>query len=97
MTWLHYDKYSQNGIGISSLKFCGLLLRQFATILFVLLLLLIAKGYTITRGKLPALTTVKILVFVTIFLVAHVMMLVWQIAVSFIRVIKNLIFILLAI
>lgn len=39
-----------------------------------------AKGYTITRGKLSPLSTVKLLVFITIYLIAHIITLVWELA-----------------
>lgn len=91
--WIHYDRYSDNGQGYPMMRTFGLLLRsvsiffnmpsssrQFSNVLFVLLLLLIAKGYTITRGKLSAVSNVKLLVFITTFLVCHVIMLVWEIS-----------------
>ncbi|KAI6240182.1 Transmembrane protein [Aphelenchoides fujianensis] len=78
--WLHFDRYADNGRGFPLLRSCGLMLRQFASVVFVLLLLLIAKGYTITRGKISAASTVKLLIFMTFYLVAHVVMLVWELA-----------------
>ncbi|KAI6176859.1 Transmembrane protein [Aphelenchoides bicaudatus] len=78
--WIHYDRYADNGKGFPMLKTCGMLLRQIASILFCLLLLLMAKGYTITRGKLSSLGTVKLMVFMTLYLIGHIIMLVWEIA-----------------
>lgn len=81
--WLHYDRYAADGIGFPLLRFAGLLLRQSASALFFTLLLLISKGFTITRGKITAISNIKVTVFFLVFLIGHHTMLIWQYIVSY--------------
>ncbi|KAI6235271.1 Transmembrane protein [Aphelenchoides besseyi] len=80
LMWLHYDRYADNGRGFPLLRSFGLLLRQFASVIFVLLLLLVAKGYTITRSKISQTSTVKLIIFMTFYLITNVAMMIWELA-----------------
>lgn len=53
-----------------------------ATILFVVLLILLGKGYTITRGRIRPLGVIKLLVFTAVFIVATIAMFIWEATVS---------------
>ena len=55
---------------------------QIALLLFVFLLLLIAKGYTITRSRLSPATSSKLAVFMIVFTLAHFLLIIWEIAVG---------------
>lgn len=50
--------------------------------MFLFLLLLISKGYTITRAKLPRWTTMKLSLFVIAFFILQNFMISWQIMVK---------------
>uniref|UniRef100_A0A915EFP4 GPR180/TMEM145 transmembrane domain-containing protein n=1 Tax=Ditylenchus dipsaci TaxID=166011 RepID=A0A915EFP4_9BILA len=80
LLWMHYDKYADDGRGFPMFKSLALLLRQFSTVIFVLLLLLVAKGYTITRAKICALTTFKLIAFTMTLLFLHIVHIAWAIA-----------------
>ena len=96
--WLHYDYYASRGRGLIVMRVVGLLLRraqsvvyddleshcfrQAAIAIFVLLLLLVCKGYTITRNRLSRSTTIKLIIFMSVFTTAHIMLLVWELVVS---------------
>lgn len=45
---------------------------------FLLLLVLMAKGYTITRGRLKVAFTVKLTVFMCCYIVAYIVLFVYQ-------------------
>jgi hypothetical protein len=67
----HYLVYGLNGIGLRSTRFSGRILEAIAELMFVLLLILIAKGYTVTRARLPQASTLKLAVFVCAFCVIY--------------------------
>jgi hypothetical protein len=55
--------------------------RQMSIVIFILLLLLVAKGYTITRAKLSTSSVVKLVALTAVLLILHVLMLLWQMTV----------------
>ncbi|CAJ0575965.1 unnamed protein product, partial [Mesorhabditis spiculigera] len=69
-----YYLYALNGFGINQLKQMGMFMRGFQTSLFLLLLLLIAKGYTITRGRLSASSICKLVSFIFSYMVVYIAM-----------------------
>jgi len=50
--------------------------------IFLLMLILMAKGYTITRGKLSNSSTIKITVFMTLYTITYVVIFIWEAIVS---------------
>lgn len=55
--------------------------RAFGTLsylTFILMLILMAKGYTITRGKLTSASTIKISVFFTLYFVTFVVLFIYE-------------------
>ena len=50
--------------------------------MFVVLLILMAKGYTITRGRIRKIGAVKIVVFSIIYCVVTIAMFIWEATVS---------------
>ncbi|KAL3112741.1 hypothetical protein niasHT_019715 [Heterodera trifolii] len=80
--WAHFDKFSNDGIGFPMLRMLSTIVRQFSIVFFVLLLLLIAKGYTITRARLSTFSSVKLTLFVSVYLALRLLMLIWEIVVS---------------
>jgi len=98
LIWMHYDRYSENGRGFPLFKLIALMLRywglklcpsmksgnlrQMAIVVFILLLLLVAKGYTITRAKLSTSSVVKLSALTAVLLILHVLMLLWQMTVT---------------
>ncbi|KAF7635906.1 GpcrRhopsn4 domain-containing protein [Meloidogyne graminicola] len=79
LLWMHYDNYAENGQGMPLLKFFSMILRQFSIVLFVLLLFLIGKGYTITRAKISICSSIKIIFFISTYFILKLLMLAWEI------------------
>ncbi|CAD5215926.1 unnamed protein product [Bursaphelenchus okinawaensis] len=77
--WLHYDRYADDGKGFPLLKLIGLMFRQISVVVFVTLLLLLAKGYTITRRVISTSSVFNLLFFTLSFFFCHVTMLIWEI------------------
>lgn len=81
MNWLHYDKFADDGIGFPALQSCGFVFRQIGTCTFLFLLLLIAKGYTITRARLSTRGTIRICIFIVLYIILFFSSIIWQITV----------------
>lgn len=78
VTWA---KYAVSGIGPFTIF--GGLFTGASEITFLLLMLLMAKGYTITRARLSTGSTVKITVFINLYIVVYVSLYIYQAEVSF--------------
>ncbi|KAF6018645.1 TMEM145 [Bugula neritina] len=59
----YWSNYGLTGIPKDSWKYFGRFLEFFGTVLFVMLLILMAKGYTITRGRIRKIGVIKIISF----------------------------------
>ncbi|XP_071953646.1 transmembrane protein 145-like [Antedon mediterranea] len=64
-------KYATNGVGLEGLRTFGEIISSTSILLFVLLLILIAKGYTVTRARLRPTTNLKITVFTCFYFFAY--------------------------
>uniref|UniRef100_A0A182NPE1 Uncharacterized protein n=1 Tax=Anopheles dirus TaxID=7168 RepID=A0A182NPE1_9DIPT len=73
VTW---SKYAVSGIGPFT-NFGGIFTSA-SEISFLLLLLLMAKGYTITRARLKTCSTVKITIFINLYTVVYVTLYIYQ-------------------
>ena len=70
--------FHQHNFYIMLLFFSGRAFESLSTIIFLLMLILMGKGYTITRGKLSAISTIKITVFFTLYTIAYIVMFIWE-------------------
>jgi len=61
---LSYLSYGMNGYGMPNGKLLGRVLESASEITFLLLLILLAKGYTVTRARLRQWSAIKVTVFV---------------------------------
>uniref|UniRef100_A0A1I7Z367 GpcrRhopsn4 domain-containing protein n=1 Tax=Steinernema glaseri TaxID=37863 RepID=A0A1I7Z367_9BILA len=73
-----YALYAHNGVGSPMLKYLSQICRQMAVMFFLLLLLLLSKGFTITRGRLSLFGITKLSLFVFFYAVISSSMLIWQ-------------------
>lgn len=80
MEGLVWTKYAVSGLGPHRI-FGGLFMGT-SEISFLLLMLLMAKGYTITRARLSTCSTVKITVYVNIYIVFFIALYIYQATVS---------------
>ncbi|KAJ0182943.1 hypothetical protein K1T71_000919 [Dendrolimus kikuchii] len=75
---LGYIKYASNGVGSPSTITVGQFFCGVSEMTFLLLLVLMAKGYTITRGRLKVGFTVKLTVFMCCYAVTYIVLFVYQ-------------------
>nr|XP_022906851.1 transmembrane protein 145-like [Onthophagus taurus] len=73
-----YLQYALNGIGSPNLKMTGLMIMGISEICFLLLLLLIAKGYTVTRGRLSLSTSIKITIFICLYSITYISLFIYE-------------------
>ncbi|OWF53819.1 transmembrane protein 145-like [Mizuhopecten yessoensis] len=68
---ISYGRYADSGYEQVGSELGGRVFCAAAEICFLLMLNLLAKGYTITRGRLPCHSTIKLSVFFTVYVVAY--------------------------
>ncbi|BFZ25920.1 hypothetical protein BsWGS_28959 [Bradybaena similaris] len=73
--WLYYGI---TGWKMQLLETIGRILQMCSNVLLILLLILVAKGYTVVRYSLPRSAVVKITVFMVLYITAMVVMFVWE-------------------
>jgi len=68
---LCYISYGMNGYGMPQTKLLGRVLESASEIVFLLLILLLAKGYTVTRARLRTVSSIKLTVFICLYVIAY--------------------------
>ncbi|XP_046383046.1 transmembrane protein 145-like isoform X2 [Ischnura elegans] len=71
-------QFAHDGVGFPSVKTFGQMLESGSEISFLLVLLLLAKGYTVTRGRLKASGAAKLAVFMTFCSITHACLFLYQ-------------------
>lgn len=56
----------------------GLMYAAASETCFLLLLLLLAKGYTVTRGRLPVAASIKITIFMCVYVVTYLSLFIYE-------------------
>ncbi|XP_040566711.1 transmembrane protein 145 [Lepeophtheirus salmonis] len=60
---VHYTSFGVNGKGVPKIKFMGQIFESTGETIFLILLILLAKGYTVTRARLRQGSTLKLILF----------------------------------
>lgn len=71
-TMSEYAQFSSSGEYTNGCALVGRLADAIAETVFLLMLILLAKGYTVTRGRLRTPTVIKLIVFFTIYVIAYI-------------------------
>ncbi|KAI1289242.1 Transmembrane protein [Halotydeus destructor] len=66
-----YGHYASKGLELTALKFAGRSFMSISRVLFLLLLILLAKGYSVTRARLKPATSARVAVFMTLYTVLY--------------------------
>ncbi|XP_051018578.1 transmembrane protein 145 isoform X1 [Acomys russatus] len=75
---IYWGQYATDGIGNSSVKILGKLLFSCSFLIFLLTLILLGKGFTVTRGRISHSGSVKLSVYMTLYTLTHVVLLVYE-------------------
>lgn len=73
-----YGKYANTGYKEHGTEYAARAFGTLSYLTFILMLILMAKGYTITRGKLTSASTIKISVFFTLYFVTFVVLFIYE-------------------
>ncbi|KAL4228435.1 hypothetical protein ACF0H5_011482 [Mactra antiquata] len=75
-----YGIYGNDGLEykLRSTKYAARTCESISIMVFLLMLILIGKGYTITRGKLSMSSTIKISVFMTLYVITYIVIFIWE-------------------
>ncbi|GAB1603244.1 transmembrane protein 145-like [Argonauta hians] len=75
---IHYGKYAENGIEKRQYKTLAYTCQAVSMITFQLLLILLGKGFTITRGYISQFSSIKIAVFMTVYVFIYIGIFIWE-------------------
>ena len=64
--------------GFFAVWLSGRLFQAASNVIFILMLILMAKGYSITRGRLPQISTVRITIFFVLFVIVYITLFIWE-------------------
>lgn len=73
-----YGKYANTGYKEHGTEYAARAFGTMSYLTFILMLILMAKGYTITRGKLTSASTIKISVFFTLYFVTFAVLFIYE-------------------
>ncbi|XP_070551966.1 transmembrane protein 145-like isoform X2 [Ptychodera flava] len=79
---IYYGDYGHNGIGVIGLKTTGRIFQSVSNLTFLLMLILLAKGFTVTRGRISHSGSVKIAIFMTLYVIVYAILFIYE-AVAF--------------
>lgn len=74
----YYAMFAQYGTANETIKFIGRAFESFSSVTLLLLLILLAKGYTVTRARLPSKTSLKIGIFMGMYTIIYAALLTWE-------------------
>ncbi|XP_048775740.2 transmembrane protein 145-like isoform X1 [Ostrea edulis] len=73
-----YGKYANTGYKETGMEYAARGFGTLSYLTFILMLILMAKGYTITRGRLTSASTIKVSVFFTLYFVTFVILFIYE-------------------
>lgn len=74
----YYAIFAQYGSANESMKFIGRSFECLSSVTLLLLVMLIAKGYTVTRARLPPDTSRKMALFISVYTFIYLVLITWE-------------------
>nr|XP_033770248.1 transmembrane protein 145 isoform X2 [Geotrypetes seraphini] len=68
---MYWGQYASDGVGNPSLKILAKLLFSASFLIFLLMLILLGKGFTVTRGRISHVGSIKLSVYMTLYTMTH--------------------------
>ncbi|XP_022441267.1 transmembrane protein 145 isoform X2 [Delphinapterus leucas] len=75
---IYWGQYATDGISNESLKILAKLLFSSSFLIFLLMLILLGKGFTVTRGRISHSGSVKLSVYMTLYTLTHMVLLIYE-------------------
>ncbi|KAK7106321.1 transmembrane protein 145-like [Littorina saxatilis] len=73
-----WGKYADSGWQEKPTEVTGRLLQAASNVIFILMLILLAKGYSITRGRLPHMSMVRVVTFFVFYIIVYITLFIWE-------------------
>nr|XP_042896536.1 transmembrane protein 145-like [Parasteatoda tepidariorum] len=77
-TCAYYANLAKEGYALMELKLLGKVIEALSTLFLLVLLILIAKGYTVTRGRLSKITYFEIFVFLFLYILVYAVLFLYE-------------------
>uniref|UniRef100_A0A452HTA2 Uncharacterized protein n=1 Tax=Gopherus agassizii TaxID=38772 RepID=A0A452HTA2_9SAUR len=75
---IYWGQYACDGVGNGSLKILAKLLFSVSFLVFLLMLILLGKGFTVTRGRISHTGSIKLSVYMTLYTITHVVLFIYE-------------------
>uniref|UniRef100_A0A8C5CGX4 Transmembrane protein 145 n=1 Tax=Gadus morhua TaxID=8049 RepID=A0A8C5CGX4_GADMO len=75
---IYWDLYAHDGIGNGSLKLMGKLLFSVSFLVFLLMLILLGKGFTVTRARISPSGSVKLSIYMTVYTITYIILFIYE-------------------
>uniref|UniRef100_A0A8C8VJK0 Transmembrane protein 145 n=1 Tax=Pelusios castaneus TaxID=367368 RepID=A0A8C8VJK0_9SAUR len=75
---IYWGQYACDGVGNGSLKILAKLLFSVSFLIFLLMLILLGKGFTVTRGRISHTGSIKLSVYMTLYTITHVVLFIYE-------------------
>ncbi|XP_068855459.1 transmembrane protein 145-like, partial [Aphelocoma coerulescens] len=78
LSCVYWAQYGWDGVGHAALKLLGKLLFSISFLIFLLMLILLGKGFSVTRGRISPGGSVRLSVYMTLYSIAHIALLTYE-------------------
>uniref|UniRef100_A0AAY4ALA5 Transmembrane protein 145 n=1 Tax=Denticeps clupeoides TaxID=299321 RepID=A0AAY4ALA5_9TELE len=75
---IYWGTYARDGVGNGSLKIMGKLLFSVSFLIFLLMLILLGKGFTVTRARISHSGSVKLSIYMTVYTITYVILFIYE-------------------
>uniref|UniRef100_A0A8K9WVB1 Transmembrane protein 145 n=1 Tax=Oncorhynchus mykiss TaxID=8022 RepID=A0A8K9WVB1_ONCMY len=75
---IYWGLYARDGVGNGSLKIMGKLLFSVSFLVFLLMLILLGKGFTVTRARISHSGSVKLSIYMTVYTVTYIILFIYE-------------------
>ncbi|KAF7227071.1 transcript variant X1 [Nothobranchius furzeri] len=75
---VYWGLYARDGVGNFSLKILGKLLFSVSFLVFLLMLILLGKGFTVTRARISHSGSVKLSIYMTVYTITYVILFIYE-------------------
>ncbi|MED6268273.1 hypothetical protein CHARACLAT_020666, partial [Characodon lateralis] len=80
---VYWGLYARDGVGNGSLKILGKLLFSVSFLVFLLMLILLGKGFTVTRARISHSGSVKLSIYMTVYTITYVILFIYEAEVQY--------------
>ncbi|XP_051575967.1 transmembrane protein 145 [Myxocyprinus asiaticus] len=75
---IYWGLYARDGVGNGSLKILGKLLFSVSFLVFLLMLILLGKGFTVTRARISHSGSVKLSIYMTVYTITYIILFIYE-------------------